>query len=82
MDILFQLETAAIPRVGSQCASADHVVDFSPSFFCKSKNSLLAASFPQKNAPIFWFLLVLGSPFSLFLPGHCCPNETSMLRNN
>jgi hypothetical protein len=44
------------------------------------------ASFPLKIlshfAPIFWFLRTLGSPFSLFLPGHHCPNVTSTLRND
>jgi hypothetical protein len=44
------------------------------------------ASFPLKIlsyfAPIFWFLHVLDSPFSLFLPGHYHPNVTSILRNN
>jgi hypothetical protein len=40
MHVLFQLETAAIPRVGLQSVSAEYVVDCSPSFFCKRKNSL------------------------------------------
>jgi hypothetical protein len=49
----------------------------------KAKTHL--ASFPPKILPlrsIFWFLRILGSPFSLFLPGHYYPNVTSILRNN
>jgi hypothetical protein len=68
--VLFQLaETAAIPHVGVQRASAEHVVGCSPSFFLEKQKLTYASKFPSKNSSLLCsnFLLSARSRFPLFI---------------